>query len=102
MDIQGVVTRERVRNALHSLDPLYLIRNWPGLATRRHPYSVAGPNSLWHTGNNIAMCFISLYCSFDVLYMYIQSPQVVYSLLFFLWKCIFNAPPSYKCLLNEG
>ena len=67
MDIQGVVTRERVRNALHSLDPLYLIRNWPGLATRRHPYSVAGPNSLWHTGN-------VLYRYTAVLMYYIRNP----------------------------
>ena len=46
------VTRERVRNALRSLDPLNAVRNWPGLAARRRPYSVAGPNSLWHIGKN--------------------------------------------------
>jgi len=44
------VTRDRVRNALHSLDPLHVVRSWPGVATRRRPYSVAGPNSLWHIG----------------------------------------------------
>ena len=47
-----VVTRERVRNALRSLDPLYAVRSWPGLATKRRPYSVAGPNSLWHIGKS--------------------------------------------------
>ena len=47
-----VFTRERVRNALRSLDPLNAVRNWPGLAARRRPYSVAGPNSLWHIGKN--------------------------------------------------
>ena len=46
------VTRERVRNAIHSLDPLNAVRSWPGLAARRRPYSVAGPNSLWHIGKN--------------------------------------------------
>ena len=43
------VCRDRVREALRSLDPLHKTSNWPSLTTRR-PYSVAGPNSLWHIG----------------------------------------------------
>jgi len=40
------VTRERIRQLLQSSDPL----RWPGAITYRRPYSVAGPNSLWHIG----------------------------------------------------
>ena len=53
------VCRDRVREALQYLDPLHKASNWPSLTTRR-PYSVAGPNSLWHIGmctlyNNIVL-----------------------------------------------
>ena len=45
------VSRERVREALRSSDPLGSALRWPGVSTYRRPYSVAGPNSLWHIGN---------------------------------------------------
>ena len=45
------VSRERVREALHSSDPLGSALQWPGISTHRRPYSVACPNSLWHIGN---------------------------------------------------
>ena len=45
------VTRERVRNALRQTDPLTTTLRWRGNLTRRRPYSVPGPNSLWHIGN---------------------------------------------------
>ena len=48
------VTRERVRNALRQTDPLSSALRWKGNLTRRRPYSVPGPNSLWHIGNIIA------------------------------------------------
>ena len=44
------VTRERVRQALRSIDPIGVALRWPAGATKRRPYSVAGPNSLWHIG----------------------------------------------------
>ena len=44
------VTRDRVRNILRSTDPLGSARRWPLSTIRRQPYSVAGPNSLWHIG----------------------------------------------------
>lgn len=44
------VTRERVRTVLRLIDPLNSAQRWPLLITRRHPYSVPGPNSLWHIG----------------------------------------------------
>lgn len=43
------VCRERVRQAIRFLDPLSILR-WHGIVTRRRPYSVPGPNSLWHVG----------------------------------------------------
>lgn len=44
------VTRARVRNALHTNDPLSAALRWHGGITNRRVYSVAGPNSLWHIG----------------------------------------------------
>lgn len=46
-----IVTRERVRRAVHSLDPLSSALRWQGIAAHRRPYCVPGPNSLWHIGN---------------------------------------------------
>lgn len=43
------VTRERVRRTLKSIDPLGGALRWPSRIKRR-PYSVGGPNSLWHIG----------------------------------------------------
>ena len=43
------VTRERVRNAIRSVDPLHTALRWKEMTTRR-PYSVPSPNSLWHLG----------------------------------------------------
>ena len=44
------VSRERLRNALRRSDPLTSALRWRGGLTRRRPYSVPGPNSLWHIG----------------------------------------------------
>ena len=44
------ITRERVRQALRQQDPLSSALRWPGVVSPRRPYSVAGPNSLWHIG----------------------------------------------------
>lgn len=44
------VSRERVRNALRRSDPLNSALRWRGNLTKRRPYSVPGPNSLWHIG----------------------------------------------------
>ena len=44
------VSRQRVRNAIHATDPLNTALRWRGILTTRQPYSVAGPNSLWHIG----------------------------------------------------
>ena len=44
------VSRERVRSALRRADPLSSALRLAGGLSRRQPYSVAGPNSLWHIG----------------------------------------------------
>lgn len=45
-----VVRRERLRRAIRELDPLHTALRWRGHLTNRRPYSVPGPNSLWHMG----------------------------------------------------
>jgi hypothetical protein len=55
--MRGVkVTRERVRFALRSIDPISGARRWPANIIRRRPYSVPGPNSLWHIGMYVCKC----------------------------------------------
>lgn len=44
------VTRERLRQEIKSSDPLHSVLRWKGGLTSRRPYSVPGPNSLWHIG----------------------------------------------------
>ena len=43
------IPRERVRAAIRATDPLNTALRWHG-TTLRQPYSVPGPNSLWHIG----------------------------------------------------
>lgn len=45
-----IVTRERVRQAMRTNDPIHTALRWQGETTLRRPYSVPGPNSLWHIG----------------------------------------------------
>lgn len=52
------VTRQRIRTTLRAIDPLSVALRWPGGLTRQHPYSVPGPNSLWHIGK--CSCWIRL------------------------------------------
>lgn len=42
------VTRHRLREAIRITDPLHTALRWRGGLTSRRPYSVPGPNSLWH------------------------------------------------------
>lgn len=43
------VTRDRIREAVRRSDPLNTALRWHSVTIRR-PYSVPGPNSLWHIG----------------------------------------------------
>ena len=43
------IPRQRVRESIRTADPLNIALRWHGVTTRQ-PYSVPGPNSLWHIG----------------------------------------------------
>ena len=46
------VNRERIRSTMRTIDPLGGARRWPAGLTKRKPYSVPAPNSLWHIGKD--------------------------------------------------
>lgn len=66
------VARERVRHAVRSIDPLSAALRWQGITAQRRPYSVPGPNSLWHIGMlPLLFVLLWLYCtafSHEILY----------------------------------
>ena len=43
------MSREQIRETIRRTDPLNTALRWHG-TTARQPYSVPGPNSLWHIG----------------------------------------------------
>ncbi len=45
------VTRSQCRRCIRIVDPINSALRWQGSLHRRRPYSVPGPNSLWHIGN---------------------------------------------------
>ena len=47
-----MVTREQVRQAMRRCDPLNTALRLVRITTPRQPYSVPGPNSLWHIGES--------------------------------------------------
>ena len=49
------VTREQVRQAIRASDPLHTALRSPSAAVSRRPYSVPGPNSLWHIGKLVGV-----------------------------------------------
>ncbi len=44
------VTRHQCRSCIRRVDPVSIPLRWQGNLHRRRPYSVPGPNSLWHLG----------------------------------------------------
>ena len=46
------VSRKPVRTCIRVIDPINTVLRWRGHLARRQPYSVAGPNSLWHIGES--------------------------------------------------
>ena len=63
------VTRERVRRAIRQSDPIGTVSRWGQIITPRQPYSVPGPNSLWHIGEYY---FIFIYSIRYVFVFYLQ------------------------------
>ena len=45
-----IVRWARLQQAIREVDPLHTALRWKGNLTGRRPYSVPGPNSLWHLG----------------------------------------------------
>ena len=59
------VKRVQLRNAIHQTDPIQRALRWKGGLTPRRPYSVPGPNSLWHIGmlhDYPYQCLLYYYC----------------------------------------
>ena len=52
------VKRAQLRNAIHQTDPIQTALRWRGELIRRRPYSVPGPNSLWHIGMPAEYCIV--------------------------------------------
>ncbi len=50
------VSRRRLRRAIHITDPINVALRWRGGLTTRRPYSIPGPNSLWHIGMLYRLC----------------------------------------------
>ena len=55
------VTRLHLRDVIHTLDPISTALRWKGNRLSRRPYSIPGPNSLWHIGIYIIIIPIPLY-----------------------------------------
>ena len=51
------VTRARVREAMRESDPIHTALRWREVTPRR-PYSVPGPNSLWHIGMSLQLSVV--------------------------------------------
>ena len=47
------VPRQQIRHAIRDTDPLNTALRWRGDEAYRRPYSVPGPNALWHIGTYI-------------------------------------------------
>lgn len=68
------VTRSRVRNAIRVTDPINVALRWQGNLTVRRPYSVPGPNSLWHIGIVFSFAmYVRMYYKDYVLYRIVQN-----------------------------
>lgn len=62
------VNRDRVRRTLRAIDPISSALRGPRGITARRPYSVPGPNSLWHIG--------MLDCMHSSKFLYTVCPQL--------------------------
>ena len=54
------VPRQQIRDAIRETDPLNTALRWRGDEIFRRPYSVSGPNALWHISKHVCdiMCYI--------------------------------------------
>ena len=54
------IARVRVPQAIRATDPISTALRWQGGLTARRPYSVPGPNSLWHIGRHMCILITSI------------------------------------------
>ena len=62
------VTRSRLRDVIHTIDPISTALRWRGDIHARRPYSVPGPNSLWHIGK----------CSSYIIYITMKKCFIIF------------------------
>ena len=80
-------TRVRVRESIRRVDPLNTPLRWGGGLHHRRPYSVPGPNSLWHLGNCNVSCSV-LRITSNTIYFCVQ-----FMYLPFYWCCLLFSFP---------
>ena len=77
MDVK--VTRDKLRSIIRAIDPLNTALRWQHNSTSRRPYSVPGPNSLWHLGERL---FVKLPFKFSHTSVYI----IIHEFIPFLYR----------------
>ena len=65
-----IIRRERLRQTIRQVDPLHTALRWRGELTSRRPYSVPGPNSLWHMGKYIKERGPRYHASLAIIYIH--------------------------------
>ena len=54
------IARVRLHQAIRATDPISTALRWQGGLTARRPYSLPGPNSLWHSGRHMYILITSI------------------------------------------
>ena len=80
------VTRSRLRQAIHDVDPINTALRWGGTVRSRRPYSVPGPNSLWHIGT----CILYMHTHVVVDYNIQLHVQCIYMYLYRMYYVMHN------------
>ena len=89
------LTRVRVRESIRRVDPLNTPLCWGGGLHHRRPYSVPGPNSLWHLSNCNVSCSV-LRITSNTIYFCVQ-----FMYLPFYWcRLLFSSPDGHHKLVR--
>ena len=92
------ITRIRVRESIRRTDPLNTALRWGGDAHRRRPYSVPGPNSLWHLGKNVDPRIIHMYVAiYHSVSVYLSSYNAC--IYMYIHAVILHTVHDYGCIL---
>lgn len=77
------VTRSRLRQVIHDTDPINRALRWGSNLHVRRPYSVPGPNSLWHIG---ILYYATYKTCWDTVCTYRVRIQVFFFILYIYTK----------------